>query len=104
MTFQDHSDDLLSDIREARAELTVAKSQQAAQARKIGPIPTATVRYHVTLWVVLSYLAYVLLVGVFIVFGNDAAKTATLVDILKTLLFPIVMLVIGFYFGSSKSE
>src|SRR5262249_37936491 len=102
MTFQDH--DLRVDIQRALAQVEVAQTQQAVRALKIGPIPTATVRYHVTLCVLLSYLACVLLVGVFIVFGSDAAKTATLVDILKTLLLPIVMLVIGFYFGSSKSE
>jgi hypothetical protein len=102
MTFQD--DDLRADIQRARAQVDLAETEQAVRARKIGPIPTATVRYRVTLWVLLSYLVYVLLVGAFIVFGNDAAKTITLIDILKTLLFPIVMLVIGFYFGSSKSE
>jgi len=48
-------------------------------------------------------LAYAILVGLFIAFCGEPTKSAALVDIMKTLLLPIVTLVIGFYFGS-KAE
>jgi hypothetical protein len=100
----DNESDLRADIERAFAQVSSAKEQQQQQARRIEePITASTVRFRVTKWVLWSYLAYAIGVGLFIMFFGEPAKNATLIDIMKTLLLPIVTLVIGFYFGS-KAE
>ena len=96
--------DLQADIERARVRLQAAEQEQSARERQIErPIPLAAARYHVARVVLWSFLGYAIAVGLFIMFCNEPTKTATLIDIMKTLLFPIVTLVIGFYFGS-KAE
>jgi hypothetical protein len=96
--------DLRADIERAHAQVNSAKEQQQQRAPRIEePIAASTVRFRVTKWVLWSYLAYAIGVGLFVMFGDDPTKNATLIDIIKTLLLPIVTLVIGFYFGS-KAE
>ena len=97
-------DDLQTDIEGAREQVERAQVEQVQRAPKIDqPISLSTVRFRVTRWVLAFSAACVILVGSFVVFGNDSDKTKTLVGILTTLLLPIVTLVMGFYFGS-KSE
>jgi len=92
------------EIRRRSEELESAEQQLRTTEKKIDrPIPAATVRFHVTKWVLWSFLAYAIGVGLFIMICGDAARSALLIDIMKTLLLPIVTLVIGFYFGS-KAE
>ena len=59
-------------------------------------------------WVVGSFLGYAIVAGIFIMnhVGNESAKPQIdqLMDIMKTLLLPIVTLVIGFYFGSKETN
>jgi hypothetical protein len=98
-------DNLRADIQRAIEEVESAKKEQAAREKQISqPIPApAVVRYHVAKVVIWSFLGYVGLVGAFVAFFDDPTKNTMLIDIMKTLLFPIVTLVIGFYFGS-KAE
>jgi len=53
--------------------------------------------------ILVGYLGYAIAVGIFIMVCGDAVRAAPLIDIMKTLLLPIVTLVLGFYFGS-KAE
>jgi hypothetical protein len=100
------------------ADVETQKHQVEEQARAaeaaIGPwvaklpqVPThpAAVRAHVTMVVVWSFALYAGGVLVFIMLSKDtnSAKFNILIEILKTLLLPIVTFVIGHYFGS-KSE
>ena len=97
-------DDLRADIQRAFAQVETAKSQQQELAPKVEqPIPAATVRFVVTKWVLLCFLGYASVVGGFIMYKGESAQTAQLIDIMKTLLLPLVTLVIGFYFGSKEA-
>lgn len=52
--------------------------------------------------VVVSFFAYAGVVGLFVIFWDAPAKAATLIDIMKTFLLPVVTLVLGFYFGRNS--
>src|SRR5262245_24765647 len=108
MTLQDPSagEDLRAAIQRAMAQVDAAQTQQAVHEPtiKAGGIQSATVRYYVTIGVVSAYILYAFGVGVYVAVWGDGNKTDHLIDIMKTLLFPIVTLVIGFYFGSKSPE
>jgi hypothetical protein len=99
------ADDLLEDIRQARAGEELAREQVNRLAPKIEEqsFSPSAVRFQVTKWVVGTFLIYAAVVGLFIMNKGESAQTTQLIDIMKTLLLPIVTLVIGFYFGS-KAE
>jgi hypothetical protein len=91
--------------RQVAAQLDLLEKELPSREKKIDqPIPAATVRFHVTKWVLWSYLGYAIGVGLFIMFRGESEKSALLIDIMKTLLLPIVTLVIGFYFGSKPES
>lgn len=65
------------------------------------PVPSpAAVRFHLTQWIIGSFIVYATAVGVFIMFSGEKEKFTILLEILKTLFLPLVTLVIGHYFGS----
>jgi hypothetical protein len=97
-------DDLKAEVERARERV---RSEQARELPRVDqvvrqPIPMATARFHITRWVVWAYLAYGIGVGAFIMFGGDGAKSAVLIDMMKSLFLPLVTLVIGFYFGRAE--
>jgi len=63
-----------------------------------------TARYQLTRTFVYAFLAYLFFLGAFIWIDGDTQKTATGLEIAKTLFLPIVALMIGHYFGSKSSE
>ena len=96
--------DLRADLERVIAQVSSAEKQQTERAQTIErPIPSATVRFVVTKWVLGAFLGYAIVVGLFIMSKGESAQTAQLIDIMKTLLLPIVTLVIGFYFGSKEA-
>ena len=99
-------DDLRAEIQRAyeRVESEQAAREQIVDKATEKPIPVGTIRFRITSWVVGAYLFYAIAVGIFIMVYDDAAKAASLIDIMKTLLLPIVTLVIGYYFGASRPE
>ena len=95
------SSDLADDIRRALDHVENTQREQEQRASKIDrPVPAANVRYFVTKWALWSYLGYAIGVGAYIMWKGESAQTAQLIDIMKTLLLPLVTLVLGFYFGS----
>jgi ABC-type dipeptide/oligopeptide/nickel transport system permease component len=101
--------DLRTDLERVIAQVDLVEKEQSKHAPTIDkPIQTATVRFVVTRWVVGSFLGYAIVAGIFIMnhVGNESAKPQIdqLMDIMKTLLLPIVTLVIGFYFGSKETN
>ena len=98
------NDDLDAGIRRVREQVSAVESTQSALERATQtPIPLPQARFTIATWVVPAFLVYVILLGAIIVFDGDATKDALLVDIAKTLLLPLVTLVLGYYFGS-KAE
>lgn len=108
------ADDLREDIAKAIEEVRLASADIAGSEQVLNlnfptldkGIPAYSaprVRASLTRNIVLVFLAYVLFAGLFIIFGGYAAtasKIDALIEIAKTLLLPVVTLVIGHYFGS----
>jgi hypothetical protein len=98
------NDDLDAEIQRVQEQVSAAAQKQAALEKATrDPIPLAQARFTVATWVIIAYLASFLGVGVFIAIAGDQAKDSLLVDMMKTLLLPLVTLVLGYYFGS-KAE
>lgn len=96
--------DLRADLERAFAQVSLAEKEQSERAPTINqPVPAATVRFVVTKWVLCAFLGSTIVVGLFIMSKGENAQTAQLIDMLKTLLLPLVTLVIGFYFGSKEA-
>jgi hypothetical protein len=64
------------------------------------PIPLPLARYHFTRIVLWAFIFAVFGVGVYAAFCSPADRVATLTDLLKVTLLPLVTLMIGHYFGS----
>lgn len=93
--------DLRTDIERVLSQIQSAEQTQSASAPKIEqPVPSAAVRAFVTKWALWAYLGYAVVVGLYIMARGESAQSTQLIDIMKTLLLPIVTLVLGFYFGS----
>ncbi len=91
-------------VQQIAAQLGAAEIELKRRAPEIDkPVAAATVRFQVTKWVLWSYLGYAIAVGLYIMWKGESSQTTQLIDMMKTLLLPIVTLVIGFYFGS-KAE
>jgi hypothetical protein len=104
------SDDFEETVRQAARQIEA--TARAAEARlepfdaKLGHVPTtapAAIRALVTKSVVAAFIVFVGGVGLFIMFSGDDGKFMILVDMLKTLLLPVVTFVLGHHFGS-RSE
>jgi hypothetical protein len=96
--------DLRTDLERVIAQVNSAEQKQSEHAATIDKlVPAATVRFVVTRWVLGSFLGYTIVVGLFIMTKGANEQTAQLIDIMKTLLLPLVTLVIGFYFGSKEA-
>jgi hypothetical protein len=104
------SDDFEETVRRAASQIEA--TAKAAEARlepfdeKLNRLPlpsSAQVRFHLTQWIVWSFIFYAVVVGGFIMFSEEKDKFTILLEILKTIFLPLVTLVIGHYFGS-RSE
>jgi hypothetical protein len=62
------------------------------------------VSYHLTLGIVMTFLPYTLGVGIFVMHSQDKEKFTILLEMLKTLLFPLVTLAIGHYSSQSPNS
>src|SRR5262249_33691011 len=99
-------DDLRADIQRAYEQLQSGQELQQPQVEKVTktPVSPGQTRHLITMLVVCAYLLYAIAVGAFIIVSGDASKVSPLIDIMKTLLLPIVTLVIGYYFGASRTD
>lgn len=68
------------------------------------PIPIATARFHLTQVMVWAFLILVYAVIVYIEANGEVTRATLVVDILKTMLLPLVTLMIGHYFGTKSAE
>jgi len=66
------------------------------------PISVARARYELTGWVVGTFLFSVFVLILFIMRDGEISRANFIIEILKTLLLPLVTLMIGHYFGSKS--
>jgi hypothetical protein len=95
---------LRDDIRKAIDEVARADEARIKIAPQLsaGPAPE-TVRFLVTKIAIGVWATFVVLLALFIIFGGNYAtpeKMASLLEILKVGILPIVTFAIGHYFGS----
>jgi hypothetical protein len=67
-------------------------------------VPIANVRFIIALCIIGSYLIFVGASGVYVMLYPDLSRISYLIGMSKTLLLPLTMLAIGFYFGSKPSD
>jgi hypothetical protein len=92
-------------FQETTAFVSATETKAQDEIKTFGrTIPIANARYYLACWVVLTFLGYVVAVGLYVMFWPELDRIALLMDIMKTLLLPLVTLAIGFYFGSAKSD
>lgn len=92
--------DIQGKIQELAEQFAGTERDQSA-LDKVGPIPIspAAVRSHVTRLLVWSFVIYLFLAAIYWTVGEEHRASA-IVEIGKTLFFPLVTFVIGHYFGS----
>jgi hypothetical protein len=82
--------------------------EQAAQARP-GPTPEEN-RGWIARWIIIAFLSVVIVVVLFIMHGvyNKGVAWADgiseVLDVLKSVLLPVVTLILGYYFGQSSKS
>lgn len=81
-------------------EQTVSLLQRATER----PFPIDTARYQFTLTVLWAFLIFIVVIILTIEASYDKDKVSTLIDILKTMLLPLVTLMIGHYFGAKSQS
>jgi hypothetical protein len=67
------------------------------------PFPLDRARFHLTQIVLWSFLMFLVVIILTVEANYDAPRTRLLIDVCKTMLLPLVTLMIGHYFGASRS-
>lgn len=82
---------------------SLSARQQDLQRKFQNPIPVDRIRWQLTLIVVIAFLLFLAALALYVFIFGDMPRATFIFDVLKTLLLPIVTLMIGHYFGSRSS-
>jgi hypothetical protein len=96
------ANNLDDDLNKLQEELAALAPKARAIPQHV-PIPTDTARYHFTQIVLWAFLLFIAALVAIIQFDYVEAHVSILTDILKTMLLPLVTLMIGHYFGAKSN-
>src|ERR1700730_16202151 len=95
------NEDIQRQIEELAGQISALEQDQLKFDDFIGRAASPpVVRSHLTRLVVWAFIAYAFGTGIYVVWCGDPAKVLSLMEIMKTMLLPLVTLMIGHYFGS----